>query len=93
MTPSGFACNTFHLGSLGVVDVHRVTPPWHSEDWGMVKELAEVLCIQCGRGDEQLEVWPESGQVLDQPKQHICVERPLMCLVNHHHTVRKTPDL
>lgn len=62
-----------YLWSLGVVDVNRVAPPRHSEDGSMVKELAEVLGIQGGGGDEQLEVRSKACQILDQAEKDVCV--------------------
>ena len=79
-----------YLWSLGVVDVNWVASARDSKDGGVVKELAEVLGIQRGRGDEQLEVWSEASQILDKAKQDICVKCALMSFVDHHHTASKT---
>ena len=78
-----------YLRSLGVVDVNWIAPARDSEDGGMIKELAEVLGVQCGGGDEQLEVWSEAGQILDKAKQDVCMKRALMSFINHHHTASK----
>lgn len=78
-----------HLWSLGVVDVNRVAPAGHSKDGSMVEELAEVLGVQGGRGDEQLEVGPEASQILDKAKQDVRVKRPFVSLIDHHHTTRQ----
>ena len=90
LVDSGPAQSRVYLWSLGVVDVNRVPPARNSEDGSVVKELAEVLGIQGCRRDEQLEVWPEPGQILDQPEQDICVECPLMRLIDHHHTAKQS---
>ena len=52
------------LRRLGVVDVHGVAPAGYSEDGGKVEILRELLGVQRGAGDEELEVWAEAGNVL-----------------------------
>lgn len=74
-----------HLRGLCVQDVDRVTPPGDAEDRGVVKVLAELLCVEGGGGDEELDVGPEAGDVLHEAEQYVCVEGPLVCLVHHHH--------
>ena len=40
-----------------------------------------------GGGTSHLEVWSESGDVLDESEEHIGVKRPLVSFVDHHHAV------
>ncbi len=56
-----------------------------AEDGGIVKVVGELLRIQRGGGDEDFDVRPKARDVLDQPEQHICVQRALVRLVDHHH--------
>ena len=52
--------------------------------------LREFLRVYGGAGDEQFEVGSESRDVLDQSEEDVCVQRPLMRLVDYHHAEVKT---
>lgn len=53
-----------HLWCLGVEDVHRVSAAGYSEDWSVVEVLRELLSIERGAGNQQLDVRPEARNVL-----------------------------
>ena len=53
------------LGCFGVQDVHWVPPTRYPEDGCIVKVLRELLSIQCGTGDEQLQIRSKSRNILD----------------------------
>mmetsp|Transcript_6507 Transcript_6507/g.18711 ORF Transcript_6507/g.18711 Transcript_6507/m.18711 type:complete len:883 (-) Transcript_6507:1046-3694(-) len=75
------------LGLLGVEDVHRIPTSGDPEDGGVIEVLAELLGVQGGAGDEELDVGPEASNVLDQAEQNVRVQRALVGLVHHHHAV------
>ena len=52
------------LRCLGVVNVDGVPPAGYSEDGCKVEILGELLGVQRGTRDEELEVWAEAGNVL-----------------------------
>jgi hypothetical protein len=52
----------------------------YPEDWGAVEEFRKLLSIQGGAGDEELEIRPKPGNVLDQPEEDVRVQRPLVSL-------------
>lgn len=52
-----------------------------------VTHIREFLRIQCGTWNEQLEVRPESGNVLQQAKQNVCVQGSLMGFINDDNTI------
>merc|ERR1719458_1605493 len=70
-----------------VIDVNWEPSTGNPEDGGIVKELAELLSVQGGGGDQKLEVWPKSGDVLDQTEKNVSVEGPLVRLINYHHLI------
>ena len=56
------------------------SPARNSEDGRVVEKLGKLFRVEGGTGDEQLEVRPEPGDVLDQPEQDIRVQGPLVGL-------------
>jgi len=64
-----------------VEDLNWERSAWDSED-GAVQEIArELLRVQRGRGDDQLQLAPAQQQLLEQPKQHVRVDRALVRLI------------
>ncbi len=55
-------------------------PAGYSKNGRTVEKLGELLRVQRGAGDEQLEVRPEAGNVLDEAEQNVCVQCPLVGL-------------
>jgi hypothetical protein len=55
-------------------------PTGYSKNGGAVEKLGELLGVQRGAGDEQLEVRPEAGNVLDKAEQNVRVQCPLVGL-------------
>lgn len=47
----------------------------------------EASFVSSTGGSCHLEVRPESGDVLDEPEEHVGVEGPLVSFVDHHHAV------
>ena len=54
--------------------------------------LREFLGVYGGAGDEEFEVGSETRDVLDQSEQDVCVQRPLMRLVDYHNAEVKTSN-
>ena len=78
--PAGMA----YLGGFGVQNVHGVPAPGDPENRGVVKVLTELLGIQGGAGNQQLQVGSEPGDVFHQAKQDVSVQRTLVSLIHHH---------
>lgn len=49
---------------LGVVNIDRISSTGNSEDRRIVKERREFCGIQCGRADEEFQIWTKSGNIL-----------------------------
>ncbi len=75
------------LGCLGVHDVDWISSAWYAEDGGVIEILAKLFGIQCGTGDQELQVRPEAGNVLDQAKEDVCVQCSLVSFIHHHDRV------
>jgi hypothetical protein len=54
------------------------------EDGHASEELREALSIQGGGGDDDLKVASTRCQFLQDAKQHVCAQAPLVCLVHDH---------
>lgn len=70
-----------------VKDINRESPAWDPEHRRIIKEAREAFRVQSGAGDQNLQVWSEPGDVLNQTKQDVRVERSLMGLIYDDHTV------
>lgn len=68
------------LRGLGVVYVDGEPSAWNPEDRGVVEKLWELLGVESSAWDEQLEVGPESGDVLDEAEKDVCVQGSLVSL-------------
>lgn len=93
MGMQSFVLRPFHYTDgqqryLRVEDVHREPPAGDSEYRRVVEEAGETLCVQGGAGHQHLQVRTEPGDVLDQAKQDVCVQCPLVGLINDDHTER-----
>ena len=64
-----------------------------AEDGGIVEVLRELLSVECGARDEELDVRPFASNVLHETEEDIRVQRALMSFVHHHHTAHSLPPL
>ena len=62
-------------------------------DRGVIKVGAKLFGVQRGGRDDDLQVGAEEGNVLDQAKQNVGVQGPLVRLVDHHARVRRQVGL
>ena len=58
---------------LGVVNVDGKATARYPKNRGVVEKFRKLLGVQGGAGDEQLEVRPEPGNILDQTEEYVCV--------------------
>jgi hypothetical protein len=49
-----------------------------------------IVCTEEAKCNNQLEVTATCNHLLQNPKQYICIQRPLMCLIHNHHTTNTT---
>ena len=68
------------LGFEGVEDLHREGPAGDRENGAVEEEGGELLGVERGRGHHQLEVGPPLDCCLQQAKQHVRVDAPLVRL-------------
>ena len=71
------------LGRLGVQDFDGEGAPRDGEDWALEEVGGVLLSIKRGRGADELEVLPALEQPLEQAEEHVRVDGPLVCLVEH----------
>lgn len=74
---------------LGVVDVDRKPAARDPEYRSVIEETGETLCVQSSTSNQHLQVRPEACDVFDQPEQYVCVQCPLVSLINNDHTKEK----
>ena len=71
---------------LGVVYLHRVASTRNPEYGGIIKKLGELIRVQGGTRDEELDLWTEPRDVLHQTKQDVRVKSAFVSLIHNHHT-------
>lgn len=71
---------------FGVEDINGEPPARDPEDGRLVEETGEALGVQGGAGHQHLQVCPEPGDVFDETKEDVGVERSLVRLVYDDHT-------
>lgn len=72
--------------NLSIEDIYREPPARDPEDRSVIEKAREALSVQSGAGHQHLQVRSEPGNVLNQTKQDVCVERSLVGLVYDDHT-------
>lgn len=95
----GFSGSTALKSSyFGVEDVNGEPPARDPKDGRIVEEMREALGVQSSAGHQHLQVCSEPGDVFDEAKEDVGVERPLVGLIDDDHTkstrggVRKRPE-
>lgn len=71
---------------FSVEDIDREPPARDPEDRRFVEEAGEALGVQSGAGHQHLQVRSEPGDVLNETKQDVCVERSLVGFIYDDHT-------
>jgi len=61
---------------------------WNAENGRVIKKVGELLAVHGGAGDQELELGPKPGDVLDKSEEHVGVQGALVRLVYDEHTVR-----
>jgi hypothetical protein len=75
------------VGGRAVARLHRMQPPLHAENRRTAKMPGELLRVQRGRGDDDLEIRPARQQALEPAQQQVDVEAALMRLVDDQRVV------
>lgn len=68
-----------------VEDINREPPARDPKDGRVVKETGEALGVQSGAGHQHLQVCSEPGNVFDETKEDVRVERSLVGLIYDDH--------
>ncbi len=71
---------------FSVEDIDGEPPARDPEDGRVIKEAGEAFGVQSGAGHQHFQVRSEPGDVLNQTKQDVCVERSLVGLIYDDHT-------
>ncbi|KAH3685282.1 hypothetical protein WICPIJ_003756 [Wickerhamomyces pijperi] len=71
----------------GVVDFNRVGSTWHSEQWRVVEVRLELLSVQRGRHNDDLQVCSSAGDLLQQTHKNVGGQGSLVCFIENNHRV------
>lgn len=83
----GFRSSTALKSSyFRVEDVNGEPPARDPKNGCIVEEMREAFSVQGGAGHQHLQVCSEPGDVFNETKEDVGVERPLVGLINDDHT-------
>ena len=60
--------------------MYRKSSAGNTENWRIIKKFRKLFSVQGGAGNKKLKVWSESGDILDQTEQDVCVQSSLVSL-------------
>lgn len=80
--------NVISFWLLRVENIDRKTTSRNLENRRAIKELRELLSIKSRTRNQEFQVWPEPCHIFDKSKQDICMQSPLVSLINHETRVR-----
>mmetsp|Transcript_4277 Transcript_4277/g.7890 ORF Transcript_4277/g.7890 Transcript_4277/m.7890 type:complete len:484 (+) Transcript_4277:523-1974(+) len=67
---------------LGIVSLHVEGAPRDAERGGPSEEVTETVRVQSGRSNDELQVATTGDDLLQDAKEHVRVQRPLVCFVH-----------
>ena len=75
------------LRLLRVENLHGMQPSRHFNQRRIQEVILELLGLQRRRHDHHFQVWPLEDDLLQEPKQDVRRQRPLVRLVQNHHAI------